>query len=79
MSGDDQILGLKDPIFKYFLPRVIDSEGNTETVEASLERSPPCNCIKYSTTKSRVIEVDKRRVSAGDHGTWKMILEVTDD
>jgi hypothetical protein len=45
VSGDEQILGMEKPIFQYFLPKITDSEGNTESVGMTLKRAPPCGCI----------------------------------
>lgn len=84
---DLDVKGHRDPVYKYFLPRVVDREQNQP--KALWRLVPPgganCNCVRLRAIFGAEypqpvwIEVDQRRVTSRDAGTYKITVWLQDD
>jgi len=66
MTGDDQLLGLSEPILTYNSPTATDAESDPITLTISGGASP-CNCISVASSGATFsVQVDKTEITIAD-------------
>ena len=72
--------GFLKPTIKFEIPDQIDEEGNQISLRVLYNKTFPCQCVRERILDGKYyIEVDKRKITFEDQGTYRVRIELTDD